>query len=359
MIEARNHRRSSVKPVGIAAVLAVAAGLVPLPASAVERVYSATAYRWLQHPITAASNVVPVAVFDLLILAVAAGWIALLVRDLRVSGVGRAALAAVFRTVFWGAIAYLAFLTLWGFNYRRIPLERKLPFDRTAITREHARRVATIAVQRLNALAADAHRLGWPAGNEIDPGLRAGLARALQDLEIAMPVVARPKRTLLDLYFRRAGVQGMTDPFFLETLVVSDLLPFERPLVLAHEWSHLAGLADESAASFAGWLACVRGSIPDQYSGWLFLYEELATSLPRDDRAPLAAALAATPRADLAAARARILANIQPSVSAVAWRAYDSYLKSNGVASGARSYDEVVQLVLGTEFDDEWRPRRR
>ena len=35
-----------------------------------------------------------------------------------------------------------------------------------------------------------------------------------------------------------------------------DLLPFERPFVLAHEWAHLAGHADEAEASaVAGWPA--------------------------------------------------------------------------------------------------------
>jgi hypothetical protein len=42
----------------------------------------------------------------------------------------------------------------------------------------------------------------------------------------------------------------MTDPFFLETLVASDVLPFERPFLVAHEWSHLAGIADEGEANF-------------------------------------------------------------------------------------------------------------
>jgi hypothetical protein len=39
-----------------------------------------------------------------------------------------------------------------------------------------------------------------------------------------------------------------------------DLLPFEKPFVAAHEWAHLAGYADESEASFVGWLTCVRAA---------------------------------------------------------------------------------------------------
>ena len=73
----------------------------------------------------------------------------------------------------------------------------------------------------------------------------------------------------------------MTDPYFLETLVSSQLLPFERPFVLAHEWSHLTGLADEGDANFLGWLACVRAAPPQQYSGWLFLYSRSVGHVPR------------------------------------------------------------------------------
>jgi hypothetical protein len=62
------------------------------------------------------------------------------------------------------------------------------------------------------------------------------------------------------VYFKAAGVEGMTDPFFLETLVAGDLLPFERPFVIAHEWSHLAGFANEGEANFLGWLTCMKGS---------------------------------------------------------------------------------------------------
>jgi len=58
-------------------------------------------------------------------------------------------------------------------------------------------------------------------------------------------VPGRPKTTILGGYFHQISVSGMTDPFFLETLIASGVLPFERSFVVAHEWSHLAGIADE------------------------------------------------------------------------------------------------------------------
>ena len=142
----------------------------------------------------------------------------------------------------------------------------------------------------------------------------------------------------------------MTDPFLLETLVVSDLLPFERPFVIAHEWGHLAGIGDEGEANFLGWLTCVRATPPAQYSGWLFLYSELTASLPGRDRAAAAATLDPGPRADLRAIRDRLARNVSPRISAAGWRVYDSYLKANRVEAGAASYAEVVRLVLGARL---------
>ena len=177
--------------------------------------------------------------------------------------------------------AYLIFLLLWGFNYRRLRLIEALPFDAARVTPKPSRQAATIAVDRVNALYRSGRAGEWPRGRprsiRLSPARSTG---ALADIGRTHRVVpGRPKRTMLDAYFRRAGVDGMTDPFFLETLIASDLLPFERPFVIAHEWSHLAGIADEGEANFVGWLACLRASPAAQYSGWLFLYRELAQAV--------------------------------------------------------------------------------
>ena len=335
-------------------VVAIGAALAPLPAPIVERVYSTRVYVALQSLLTALSNVVPIALFDVLFFGVLAVWIGLAVADVRRRGWVRASGSIGVRTLTWSAALYLVFLATWGLNYRRVPLADKLQFDR-----DSARRVAAVAVDRVNGLYAAAHRPESPASAGVSGSLAEGFARASRDLDLPSIAFGRPKRTLFDVYFRRAGVAGMTDPFLLETLVASDLLPVERPFVIAHEWSHLAGIADEGEANFVGWLACLRGSAADQYSAWLFLYGELTPSVGARDRAALASALADGPRADLRAIRERVARHLNPRLSAAGWRVYDSYLKANRVESGAASYAEVVRLVLGVKFGDDWTPLRR
>jgi hypothetical protein len=236
--------------------MALAAALVPLSPAAVDHLYSARFYPALQPRVTSFSNLLPFALLDLLIITTAALWLGLAVRDFRRAGRWRAVGRAGARTITWAAAAYLAFLLLWGFNYRRERLIERLPFDAARVTPEAVTRAARRAADRSNELYDPKRREDAPASGPVDPTLPAALNRALADIGRAHRVVpARPKRTILDAYFLRAGVDGMIDPFFLETLIVSDLLPFERPFIVAHEWSHLAGIADEGEANFVGWLA--------------------------------------------------------------------------------------------------------
>lgn len=334
---------------------AFAAALVPVPARIVEHWYSLRIYAQLQPRMTSASNLVPFALLDVVIAIVVALWIILAVKEAVRSG-ARAFPGIAVRSVVWSAAIYLVFLLAWGGNYRRVKLIEALDVDPVAVTPGAVRAAADLAVTRLNALHDRAHADGWPAADAIDPALSRAFARAVADIGRRPAVVARPKHTFLDWYFRRAAVDGMTDPFFLETLVTADLLPFERPFVVAHEWSHLAGLADEGEASFAGWLTCVRGSASDQYSGWLALYGELAGALGRGDRAHLAAAIADGPRADLQAMRDRVARHVNRRVAAAGWRVYDSYLKANRVEAGAASYGDVVRLVVGARLPNGRRP---
>src|SRR5439155_12744601 len=134
---------------------------------------------------------------------------------------------------------------------------------------------------RLNALYDGAHAAnGPPSADGVDPRLAGAFARVQRELGADRAAVpGRPKHSLADFYFRGAAVDGMTDPYFLETLVARDLLSVEEPFVVAHEWSHLAGYADESEANFVGWLTCVRAGDDGAYSGWLFLYGEMTANV--------------------------------------------------------------------------------
>jgi hypothetical protein len=304
-----------------------------------------------------------VAILDLLSIAAVIGVVWVLRRAIRTAwrtGSFAPVLNVLRGLVTAAAAVYLAFLLLWGFNYRRLPMTDRVLLETDGPTAQSVASLGAQATAQLNALYEPAHRAGWVESPLQDEALRRGFAatqQALSDGSLAVP--GRLKPSIFGLYFRWTGVDGMINPFGLEVLANPDLLPFERPFVTAHEWSHLAGYADEAEASFVGWLACMQGDASTQYSGWLFLYWQVSSEVDGATRARLAEALDRGPRSDLEAIVARLRRGELPWLRTAGWQVYDRYLKANRVEEGIRSYGAVVTLILRTRFEPGWTPIRR
>jgi hypothetical protein len=345
-----------------ACVAAVVVALAPLDTVVVEQWFSSGVYPRVQGLVTPVSNVLPFAALDLLIVLaaglLAAGAVAL-VRAIRMKK-ARTALRAIWHLAAIASLTYLVFLGLWGLNYRRVPMSQRLELSPGPPSSEAVTNLGLQAALELNRL--------YPARSEgsasIDPSdnasLRDAFVRVQRTLTDANPAVpGRLKQTLLGPYFRWASVDGMINPFGLEVLANPDLLPFEEPFVAAHEWAHLAGYADESEASYVGWLTCVRADPASQYSGWMALYWQVSGEVSSTERQRLMEALDTGPRSDLDAAIARVRRGQQPWVREIGWRLYDRYLKANRVDEGVRSYGAVVTLILLARVDESGNPVRR
>jgi hypothetical protein len=356
-----------VTPRGVlkAAVVALAAvaAWAPMPPRTIERWFSTGIYPPLQHVLTPISNTVPFAWLDILVTAGVAATLFALVRAIRRSWRTRRVtvlLRALVQAAVAAAAVYLVFLILWGFNYRRVPMSERLVLDRGSPDNEAVAELGLQAVARLNALHDDAHAAGWAGDVRDDGALRRAfeiVQHALSDGRTAVP--GRLKRSAFGPYFRWTSVDGMINPFALEVIANPDLLPFERSFVAAHEWSHLAGYANEAEANFVGWLTCIRADVPAQYSGWLYLFWQVNGEVRAADRARLADALAEGPRRDINAIVTRLREGQLPALRTASWLVYDQYLKANRVEEGIRSYGEVVTLILRARFDEEWVPVRR
>lgn len=343
--------------------LALIAAFVPIAPEAVERWFSTGFYPALQRHVTPLSDLLPFAVLDVLAVGGCAAVLTVLIRAVRAARQTRR-IAPILRAL--GVLAaaaasvYLAFLVLWGFNYRRVPMTERLLVEAGAPATQAVTDLGVEAAVQLNALHDEAHRAGWRTAPWEDESFRAAFAAAQHALSDAPPAApGRLKRTLFGPYFRWTSVDGMINPFGLEVLANPDLLPYERPFITAHEWSHLAGYADEAEASFVGWLACMRADVPARYSGWLFLYWQVNGEVDDAGRTRLTEALGAGPRRDVEAIVERVRRGQLPWLRTAGWRVYDQYLKANRVEEGVRSYGAVVTLILRARFESGWMPVRR
>jgi hypothetical protein len=245
------------------------------------------------------------------------------------------------------AVLWVSFLALWGWHYQVPTLEARLSLRPADVGAARGEAFARDTVTQLNAWHHDAHASAWPARADLPAVLAPRLASVLPPLGVhTMPALPVPRRTMLDWYFRAGGIDGMTNPFGLEVLLNSRVLPVELPALAAHEYAHLAGFADEADASVVAWLACQRGSTALRYSSALAVLPHLLTGLPRERQRAVIGELGAGPLADLRAIAAR-LADQRPWVHAFAWQAYDRFLRANRVGEGIARYDAVARVLIG------------
>jgi hypothetical protein len=337
----------------VAAVLVLA----PVPGWVIEQFYSRGIYPLIERWLTAGSNLVPFALLDFFIVAALYLTVRRFARLLSVArheSVVDALWEGIRRIARTAAVLTIMFMVLWGFNYRRETVTFSL---RQGPAPPMTPEFLQSGISDANALATRL-RLGTSNGDvlsfeEVVHELREPMNEALSQINRQpLATAGRPKYSLLMTpFFMWTGVDGMINPLALETIVHPDLLPFERPFVLAHEWAHLSGEADEAEASAVGWLACMHGPAPLAYSASLYLIMEARVALPPDRAQFVTSQLDPGVRSDLDAIGER-LKNRRPGMQRAASRVYDQYLKANRVSDGTDSYERAVTLILLPPFRD-------
>jgi hypothetical protein len=334
---------------------AVIAQIVPLPRAWIETGYANGIYAGLARTFVPAANALPFTLGDALVVAALIGLIAFWVTGWRSGGsaplrLGRLLLG----TAAGAALIVIWFDAAWALNYRRVPVAGRVAFDPARLTTANVTAFSRTIVSELNATAPLAH-----ADPESEAQLRDRLAAAFGPVARRLGdrydvIVSRPKRTVFDWWFEAAGIGGSWVPFSYETVLNADLLDFERPFAIAHEWGHVAGFGAESDANYIGALTTLRSADPlIRYSGLFWAYG----FLPEADRTRFP--VSRLVRADVVAARRRFLRGYNAQLFALQWSLYDRYLRANRVAAGVASYSLFVQLLVGTPLDADGLPVAR
>ena len=164
-----------------------------------------------------------------------------------------------------------------------------------------------------------------------------------------------PKRLIFNRLYTAVGVGGYIGPFFGETHLNADLFPQQKPSSYAHELSHLLGVSNEDEANFWAYQICRTSDIPAvKYSGYYSLLPYVLSNASRvlneDEYKEYVLSIRPEIRQQLTDQQnfwkskySRTLGKIQSVI-------YDSMLKVNKIPSGTKNYNQVVELIIATEY---------
>lgn len=273
-----------------------------------------------------------------------------------------AALGGLTRLVRDGGILIALGYLVWGFNYARIPLDRRAGWPAWGGTStEELAVLAAQAVSRTNDAYRALHgsddagaptRVGPVFGASLD-STEIGWARVATVLpENARAVTGSfgpVKRPLVSGLLARLGISGVYMPLTAEPHVLRGMPAVGAAQAMAHEQAHQRGFANEAEASFMGFLA---NSLSDggvaRYSSSVFAARQLLAALGRTDPdagRDISGRLVAGVRRDL-----DDLAEFWEPYRGVGQRVgsavNDRYLRANRVAGGVASYNRSVRLLV-------------
>ena len=324
--------------------------IIPMSAASVESAYGAQIYPlWTRILVPLTDFVVVPIGLVALGLGLPATLVFLLVRGRRDRARGadwrRLLLATAGRVFILVLSVYLVFIACWGACYRRPPLEERMGIDdRTLDSAELvdlADRVVKIVVR------------DYPEVDERDFSLATAAMRdSLRTLieewrlgEVRLPHSAKrvPAGWLLTF-----GSAGLCFPFTLEAYVDGGLPDVAFLAVALHELAHVGGMARESDADLAAYVAGLRSQNPYvRYALSLRLLRSVSRELEPDDRDRIRNTLPDGVRQDLRDIRDAMRRYDSPTLRAAQRRVYDQYLRSQGVDDGLRNYSKGLRLVVG------------
>lgn len=261
-------------------------------------------------------------------------------------------LTIVFRLTDRIAFLFIAFLIIWGFNYRAVGLESMLSLsprqgtvaELTALARDLAADAA--AQRKLTGLAED--RLFFYPGDLNEASLAAYDRLAGEYPALATPV-GRAKPLKTSQLFSQLGISGIFMPYTAEANYNDHQPMLLIPSAVLHELAHLKGIAREEEANFMAFLASRSSGEPAfRYSAGMMALINTMNHLKKADPAAAGAIRQTYSKGmelDLADYH-RYWQTYEGEIQQRAEEVNDRYLKANGQELGVRSYGEMVSFLL-------------
>jgi uncharacterized membrane protein required for colicin V production len=156
---------------------------------------------------------------------------------------------------------YFTYLMGWGLNYLRAPFSEALlteevsavpsPDDYMEMTRDMMA-LANVLHQKM------AERSSRQWVNVLDPVIDDSIRRVTSLTKPDLVPHPPPTKILMaNELLSMFGISGFFSPFLMEPHINGNLLPWELPVIMAHEKAHYMGFASEADANLVAYISCL------------------------------------------------------------------------------------------------------
>lgn len=258
-------------------------------------------------------------------------------------------------TAFVISLFFFVFMVTDGANFSRIPLGQLLELPNRDYTAEDLYKVtsdlAVKASKSREKLKEDENGVAVLSISEADllknaDNVYENIARDYPFLKTGS---TRVKGVMLSRWWSYTGTTGVYCPWTLEANVNTDVPVMELGFTSAHEIAHTMGFAKENECNFLAFLSCTTSGQPDyEYSGCFSALIYCSNALYKADKVLWKKAVSNCSQGVIRDLnfKSDYWDSFKGEVMDNSQSFNDSFIKANGVESGALSYNEMVGLML-------------
>lgn len=325
----------------------------------VESAFSNGLYPVIRNGVSAITRLVPFSLAEALIVSGAAVLVVfLIVRVIRAIFIRKDALIKLLSLIITIALlaSWLAFFfyVMWGFNYYRPGIDKKLDLPEREYSSAELERVCYDLAGKASALR---ERVVTDASGVFKCDMvsaKEGVITAYAEFGASRPSFKADVPQAKSVYFSEAlsaaGISGVFIPFTEEPNVNVHQPSLYIPFCAAHETAHYLGFAKEEDANFLAFLVLKDSTDPAlAYSGVMHALVHCGNSLAALDKEAYSALRQSYPEGmerDLADYSAYLAKYEDGAVYSTMNDLNDSYLKFNDQEKGVGSYEEDTALIL-------------
>jgi hypothetical protein len=309
----------------------------------IDRYYSEGIYPIIAKIFSFFSHLIPFSLWDvfwvLIILLIISGLVLVIFKKIKMGWY-------LLRTLQFVALLYSFFYLVWGYNYFRPKIEKRVGWEIPKADTLIFQEVLDSIIKQANSSYVSFKSSDYP---KIDTLVEESYHKNSNELKIGYPNGSRrPKTMIFSSLYSKLGLSGYFGPFFNEIHLNYYLLPIDYPYVLAHEKAHQFGITSEAEANLAAYIICVNSDDKRlKYSG----YQSLLLYFLRD------ASRMKGFRDYMSKIDKRVLEDLRykqkyydslenKGLSDIQSAVDNRYLKMNNIEKGVKNYNQVVSLVI-------------